>query len=144
DLSGWTHVAVVYVSRRPRLYVNGTLVRTGLLSAMTFVHASGSLGGSSQGDFGNFQGQLDEVRIWNAALSQTQIQSNMTRSLTGTEPNLVTYFRCDEGRGSILTDSAPASPNRNGTLTNGVSFVLSDRGPFTLPGGPACDSGGGT
>jgi len=55
----------------------------------------------------------------------------------------VTYFRCDEGGGSVLTDSAPASPNPSGALANGAEFVLSDRGPFTIPGGPACDSGGG-
>jgi hypothetical protein len=142
-VSGWTHVALVYASRQPRLYVNGALVRSGSASLFPNVHPSGSLGGSIQGDYGNFQGQLDEVRIWNVALSQNQIQSNMTHSLTGAEAGLVTYFRCDEGSGSVLTDSAPASPNPNGTLANGAEFVLSDRGPFTVPGGPACDSGGG-
>jgi len=142
-ISGWTHVALVYTNRAPRLYVNGALVRSGAASLYSSVHPSGSLGGSPQADYGNFDGQLDEVRIWNVALGQTQIQSNMTRSLTGTEANLVTYFRCDEGGGSLLGDSASASPSPIGTVTNGAAFVLSDRGPFTLPGGPACDSGGG-
>jgi autotransporter-associated beta strand protein len=142
-LSGWTHVALVYASRQPRLYVNGVLARSGSASIFSSVHPSASLGGSVQGDYGNFQGQLDEVRIWNVALSQSQIQSNMTRRLTGIEPNLVTYFRCDEGSSSALTDSAAASPNPTGTLTNGAAFVLSDRSPFTEPGGPSCDSGGG-
>jgi hypothetical protein len=142
-VSGWTHVALVYASRQPRLYVNGALVRSGSASLFPNVHPSASLGGSTQGDFGNFDGQLDEVRIWNTALSQSQIQSNMTRSLAGSESGLLTYFRCDAGSGSVLTDSAPASPNPSGTLANGAAFVLSDRGPFTLPGGPACDSGGG-
>ena len=142
-VSGWTHVALVYANRQPRLYVNGTLVRSGSASLFSSVHPSGSLGGSTQADYGNFQGQLDEVRIWNAALSQAQIQSNMTQRLTGAEAGLVTYFRCDEGGGSVLGDSASASPNPNGTLANGAEFVLTDRGPFTVPGGPACDSGGG-
>jgi autotransporter-associated beta strand protein len=142
-VSGWTHVALVYASRAPKLYVNGTLVRSGSAGPFPNVHPSASLGGSTQASYGNFEGQLDEVRIWNVALSQSQIQSNMTQRLTGTEAGLVTYFRCDEASGSVLTDSASASPNPNGTLANGAAFVLSDRGPFTVPGGPACDSGGG-
>jgi concanavalin A-like lectin/glucanase superfamily protein len=140
-VSGWTHVALVYTNRAPRLYVNGTLVRSGAASSFTSVHPSGSLGGSPQADYGNFQGQLDEVRIWNAALSQSQIQSNMSRSLTGTEANLVTYFRCDEGSGSLLHDSASASPNPTGTVTNGAAFVFPGVVPFTPAVG--CDSGGG-
>jgi len=143
SVSGWTHVALVYASRQPWLYVDGELVRSGSASIFTSVHPSASLGGSTQAAYGNFEGQLDEVRIWNTALSQAQIQSNMTHSLTGTEPGLVTYFRCDEGSGDILTDSAAASPNPTGSLADGARFVLSDRGPFTLPDGPACDSGGG-
>lgn len=142
-VSGWTHVALVYASRQPKLYVNGELVRSGSASLFPNVHPSASLGGSTQAAYGNFDGQLDEVRIWNTALSQTQIQSNMTRSLAGTEPGLVTYFRCDEGSGDVLTDSAAASPNPTGSLADGARFALSDRGPFTLADGPACDSGGG-
>ena len=142
-VSGWTHIALVYSSRAPKLYVNGTLVRSGSAGPFPNVHPSASLGGSTQANYGNFEGQLDEVRIWNAALSQSQIQSNMTQRLTGTEPGLVTYFRCDEGSGSVLTDSASASPNPSGTLADGTVFVLSDRGPFTLSGGPDCTSGGG-
>lgn len=139
SLSGWTHVALVYASRAPRLYVNGTLVRSGAASLFPNVHPSGSLGGSPQADFGNFEGQLDEVRIWNTALSQAQIQSNMTRSLTGTEVNLLTYFRCDEGGGSVLGDSAPASPNPTATLVDGAAFAL----PGVTPFGPACTTSGG-
>jgi autotransporter-associated beta strand protein len=144
DLSGWTHVALVYSSRRPRLYVNGALVRSGLTSLFPFVHASASLGSSSQSvNFGNFKGQLDEVRIWNVALSETQIQTNMSRSLTGTEPGLVTYFRCDEGNGGTLADTAPASPNPAGTLTDGAAFVFPGVTPFgdtDCNGGGACES----
>lgn len=143
DLSGWTHVALVYANRRPRLYVNGELVRSSTVATFPFIHASASLGGSSQGDFGNFRGQLDEVRIWNSALSETQIQINMSRSLAGTEPGLVTYFRCDESTGNTLVDTAPASPNVNGTLTDGAAFVFPGVVPFgdgDCNGGGSCES----
>jgi autotransporter-associated beta strand protein len=139
SLSGWTHVALVYTNRRPRLYINGVLERSSSVQSLfPSVHPSGSLGGSSQGSFGNFDGQLDEVRIWSTALTAEQIQTNMLRSLTGNEPNLVTYFRCDAGSGTVLTDNAPASPNPSGTLTGGAAFVM----PGVVPFGPACQSGG--
>ncbi len=138
-LSGWTHVALVYSNRRPRLYINGVLERSSSVQSLfPFVHASGSLGGSSQGDFGHFDGQIDEVRIWNAALTADQIQTNMFRSLAGTEPNLVTYFRCDAGGGGVLADNAPASPNPSGTLANGATFGM----PGVVPFGPPCRTGG--
>jgi hypothetical protein len=64
DIVGWTHVALVYSNKLPRLYLNGVLVHTGLPSTKGFVHPSASLGGSVQGlGYGNFRGQLDEVRI---------------------------------------------------------------------------------
>ncbi len=139
-LSGWTHVALVYASRRPQLYVNGVLERsTTVLGPFPNIHPSASLGGSTQAAFGNFEGQLDEVRIWNVAFTQEQIQSNMLHRLTGDEPNLITYFRCDEGGGSLLTDSAAASPDPEGMLANGAAFILSDRPTGCDPGGGQCE-----
>lgn len=131
-ISGWTHVALVYLFGTPQLYVNGTLVRTGLTSTNAYIHPSASLGGSVQGmGYGNYQGQLDEVRIWDVPLSESQIQANMNRTLADDEPNLVVYFRCDEGTGLALPDHAPAVPNVNGTLVNGTAYILSGVLPFT-------------
>lgn len=131
-LSNWTHVALVYVNRQPHLYVNGSLVRSGLTSTKTFVHPSANLGGSINAiGFGPFQGQIDEVRIWSVAQSATQLQTNRNRSLTGSEANLVVYYRCDEGGGNSLADSAAASPSNNGTLVNGTAWVPSAIQPFS-------------
>jgi autotransporter-associated beta strand protein len=137
SIPGWAHVALVYSNRQPRLYVNGALARIGVVSAKTFVHPSANLGGSIQGlTYGNFQGQLDEVRVWNTALSQAQIQTNLNRSLTGSEPGLVLYYRCEETNGVQIVDSAPAGPNTSGTLLNGVASVLSGAQPPAALSGP--------
>lgn len=137
-ISGWTHVALVYANRRPTLYVNGELLAVGAVSAKPFVHPSASLGGSIQGPtYGNFRGQLDEVRIWNSALSLPQIQTNRNRTLTGSESGLVLYYRCDDTNGVSLTDSATAVPNLVGTLTNGAAMVLSGAIPPDALNGPA-------
>jgi hypothetical protein len=132
NLSGWTHVALVYVNKQPRLYVNGTLARTGWTSVKAAVHPSASLGGSVHAPgLGPFQGQLDEVRIWDGPLDPQQIYESMNRSLTGVQAGLVVYYRCDEGAGTLLTDTAPATPIDDGTLVNGTAWVPSGVQPFS-------------
>ena len=77
-LSGWNHIVVVYIHRQPKLYVNEVLVRTGLTSSKTYVHPSTeSIGG---GDYGCFKGLIDEVRIYNRALSIEEVRGNMFTS----------------------------------------------------------------
>jgi RHS repeat-associated protein len=71
SLSGWTHVTVVYENKQPKLYLNGTLVRTGLTSPMSFVHLNpAEIGGDV---YGYYAGKLDELRIYNRALSPTEV-----------------------------------------------------------------------
>lgn len=43
-----------------------------------------------------FDGRIDEVRIWDVARSQTQIQANMCRKIDTRDSNLVGYWRFDE------------------------------------------------
>ena len=72
---GWTHVAIVYQNHQPTLYVNGVLVRTGLVST-TASYPLTSLGEGGSGpalDYGYYAGLLDEVSIYNRALSASEI-----------------------------------------------------------------------
>lgn len=147
-VSGWTHVALVYDNRIPRLYVDGVLVRSGLPSIKAWIHPSASLGGSAQGvGFGNFQGALDELRVWNTALSPAQIQEGRLRRLTGSEPGLIAYYRCDApgglAPGGTIPDDAPAAPAVPGVLQNGAALALSSVPPLFDPGAVSCQSGGG-
>jgi len=49
-----------------------------------------------------FQGQIDEVRIWNRTRTRTEIITSMNHRLEGREPGLVGYWRFDEGSGEDL------------------------------------------
>jgi hypothetical protein len=71
SVTGWTHIAVVYENRQPKLYINGTLVRTGITSYVNPVRAETSTLGS--GSYGSFDGKLDDVRIYNGALTASEI-----------------------------------------------------------------------
>jgi len=71
-ITDWVHIAVVMEDRTPRLYVNGTLVRTGVQSARTHAYASWNTIGSGRG-LGRFRGDLDEVSLYDRALTDAEI-----------------------------------------------------------------------
>ncbi|HEX7653048.1 MAG TPA: LamG-like jellyroll fold domain-containing protein, partial [Verrucomicrobiae bacterium] len=125
----WQHFAFVasYASNYMAVYRNGVLEgrKTGMVPLTP---------GARNLVFGNTGAQsveLDEIRIWNQARSASQILTNMCRSLTGTESNLVAYWRCDEGTGTNALDSGP-----NG-LTGGILRPIWEpsTAPVQFPGG---------
>jgi hypothetical protein len=70
----WSYVSLTYDGAALRFYVNGTLVasqaKTGAITSSTNQLQIG--GDSLYGQF--FQGLIDEVRIYNTALTATQIR----------------------------------------------------------------------
>jgi len=122
SVSGWTHVAVVYSNSQPRLYVNGNLVRTGLVSGRR-VHPSANMGDSGNG-YGFYRGLLDEVRVWNVALDSATIQvwkDQEVGSAHPNYPNLVGYWRLNEGAGTNAQDWTGSG--HDGVLQNGPIWV---------------------
>ena len=75
----WTHVAATYDGAQQRLYVNGTQVgsrtQTGAIAASSLPLRIG--GNTPYGNF--FTGRIDEVRVYNRALTQPEIAADMTR-----------------------------------------------------------------
>ena len=63
----------------------------------------------------NFSGNIDEVRIWNTARTQTEIRDNMCKKLVGNELGLVGYWRFDETTGNIAFDSQTNVAPNDGT-----------------------------
>jgi len=79
-IGGWVHIAVVYTNKQPTLYVNGVNVRTGLTSSRSFVYPSKNFGSAYSpvfgfNSYGPYKGLLDEVTIYNRALSAPEIQA---------------------------------------------------------------------
>ncbi|HET6379494.1 MAG TPA: LamG-like jellyroll fold domain-containing protein [candidate division Zixibacteria bacterium] len=78
----WTHLAMTYDGATLRLYVNGTQVASRPLTGAA-VATNGPLrigGNSIWGEF--FRGLIDEVRVYNRALGQSEIQDLMTTPLS--------------------------------------------------------------
>ncbi len=121
----WYHVALVYSSTAGTLkfYVNGLLLDT--VTNNSFPSIAGnvpiSMGTWANGRF--FNGVMDEVRIWNVARTQSEIQSNMNSELAGTETGLVAYYPFNQGiaagNNTAISNVIDKTPNaRNGVLNN--------------------------
>ena len=71
-ITDWTHIAVVVENKQPRIYLNGALVRTGLVSSKSFVFASWRALGTGFG-LGLYSGDLDEIAFYDRALGAGEI-----------------------------------------------------------------------
>ena len=77
----WTHVAVTYDGTILRIFVNGAQVATrAQTGAITTSTGALRIGGNGiWGEF--FQGRIDEVRIYNRALTLAEIQTDMATAI---------------------------------------------------------------
>ncbi|HEY9690604.1 MAG TPA: Calx-beta domain-containing protein [Oculatellaceae cyanobacterium] len=114
SLLGWNHIAVIYQNKTPSLYLNGQFIKTGIQSNY-IVHPSFQLGEfSGDANYGAYQGSLDEVRIWNKAITQAEIQANLNKELIGNESGLVGYWNFNSLTNGTVEDLT--SNQNDGTI----------------------------
>lgn len=122
NLNTWTHVAGVYDGASMKIFINGVLNNS--ISQTGNIEVSPStLKIGKWASVDSFHGNIDEVRIWNIARSNSEISSNYNLALTGNESGLVIYYRFNQGTANgnnssetTLTDLSVN--NINGTLNN--------------------------
>jgi len=123
SLNAWHHLAVTYDGATMKLYIDGVLAasqaQTGTISTNTNPLTLGSQPG--YGEY--FGGSVDEVRVWNVARTQAQIQAGMNAELNpASQTGLVSYYTFDQGvtagTNTGLTTVIDQSGANNGTLSN--------------------------
>lgn len=121
----WIHIAGVYDAsiNSAKIYLNGTLAdeHTNVDLDNLVKPGQAPFMGDQSGDGRLFDGKIDELRVWDKALTAGEISAQMSCELTGTESNLVSYYSFNQGTANganggvtTLTDDAGGS---NGTLT---------------------------
>jgi hypothetical protein len=137
----WVQIALVHDAGVLSAYKNGILVGS-VPSAATYVpNGTGDgnlyLGGEGRTNTSRyFAGEIDEVRFWNAALTEAFIQSWLYQGVTSAHPNwadLAAYYPMADGAGITLSDDS--ANNNLGTLSGGMgdaNWVSS--GAMTEPG----------
>jgi hypothetical protein len=115
--NAWYHVAITHnaLSNRREIFINGVLA-----AASTYVGAPGanpdgraSIGGevaASPESTNRFNGEIDEVSIWNTVLTATAIRQMMCQKLKGNEAGLLAYYRFDDGAGQTVRDETGTYP----------------------------------
>lgn len=123
----WHHWSCVYnITDGSRVVYQDGIVVASQTTGVAPYGGSGSVQIGSQNSYQHFfDGNLDEVRIWNRALSLVEIQNNINCELPtpSTQNGLVAYYQFNQGDNGLsnagintLTD-ASANAN-NGTLSN--------------------------
>ncbi len=95
----WTHIACTVDSTgMGKIYINGQERASGLINPPSDITRNICyLGKSNFGPDGYFNGQMDEVHIWNVVRSACDIRTDMNQTLKGTEPGLVACYNFDQG-----------------------------------------------
>lgn len=121
----WFHLAVTYDGTNIKAFYNGVqqaVVQSSFAPPGPMVKTNGLLlkvGEVSHTAFGAggafFNGQVDEVRVWDYARTSIEITSQSDECLNGSESGLSAYYNFDEGSGTSAVDLAGGN---NGTLLN--------------------------
>ena len=151
-LGKWTHIAVVYdkATKNVKFYVNGKQDRSvSYSSAQSAVLTSGARIAGWDGGGRNFDGKIDELVVYNRALSATEIS---TTAGSVSFPTVGDAKKLANGQSITLkARSVTYAPRDTSTLARGTTFFYigePDRSSYLrvedgLTGQDAADAGGG-
>lgn len=110
----WHHYSIIRQGSNVRILMDGVVEvfnASGASTAALSVDPEGLWIGAEQDELAGgwvdtdfLKGDIDELRFWNYARSDVEIQADMDAALAGTEPGLVAYYPLNEGSGDIVSD----------------------------------------
>jgi hypothetical protein len=126
----WHHLAVTYDPMAPNqayLYIDGNLETSGNFTVPVNTGSTVNMRiGKRIDDAKLFTGDIDEVRVWNVARTQTQIQNDMNHEICNLSNSLVAYYPLNQGNAGAANTLTSAtnygSTSQSATLYN---FALS-------------------
>jgi signal transduction histidine kinase/CheY-like chemotaxis protein/ligand-binding sensor domain-containing protein len=134
----WVHVAAVSGRGGMKLYMNGELAATHESTA-SFPWIGNNdrnfLGRSNWRETKprsneDFQGQMDEVRVWGVERSQQEIREGMSKKLTGKETGLFALWNFDSATNGVVADLGPGG--HHALLKGNARIVERDQATATM------------
>jgi len=126
----WHHIVAVREGNILKLYVDGALDETADASLVGSITDGSNIYIGRQTVSGGtyFDGIMDDVRIYNKALTASEIQNNYNGNVVTT--GLVSWWKFNEGSGGIAHDSIGSN---DGTI-NGCNWMKCVRHRYTAAG----------
>ncbi|MFH1197824.1 MAG: LamG-like jellyroll fold domain-containing protein [bacterium] len=133
ELNKWQHIAFTFDAStdEAKLFINGaetslSVVGANQIGSELFPNSDNDLIiGNDENYSRGFNGAIDEIRLWNVARTQEEIQMNMDNHLIGSEFGLIGYWKINEGNGATLNDDSPIANNgiiQSGKYVQGVDL----------------------
>ncbi len=163
----WHHFAMVLNRQgNTNIYLDAQLVSStlsnswgGFAGSKFIIGARGFFSANTLQIDQHFQGYLDEIRIWNTARSQNQLEQELRNRLNGDEPGLLGYWPFEayslnafnipqlsptfddqagnspsQGNEAVLSDQSPTILLQRPVQTIGVDFAINDDEIILTPG----------
>lgn len=119
SLADWTHVVAVVENKTPRIYVDGVLLRSGIASTRDFVFASWEVFGSGL-SLGRYSGDLDELAVFDRALSEMEIGELFLAGRQGLCTTQCTQHADDAFQGATITSTTGLRSSHPGGIFGAV------------------------
>lgn len=122
DGNTWMHVAATFNGTSSAIYINGVLDNSATYTPTSIKSNSTALQIGARGGINRWDGSLDEVKLYKRALSSAEIQNLLGEGPT-VHPNLVGFWKMEEGNGNSLIDHSGRNNNANILNNLGVIWV---------------------
>ena len=110
--NNWYHIAISYDGSNFKQYIDG--IETFSISGSAITPSNNLMLGKDPDYPAVFSGLIDQVCLWDNALSSIDIQNYMNCPPTGNEAGLVGYWNFEEGSGTATADQT--ANGNNGTI----------------------------
>ncbi|MFT7084487.1 MAG: hypothetical protein ACJAV5_000193 [Vicingaceae bacterium] len=141
--NNWVSVGATVSGDSVKLYVNGLPINSEASTQLSTNTASNFFIGKDTTS-GYFLGQIDEMRFYNRALTDQEIERSFDVYINPSQNGLVGYWRFDEGFGSNAYDYSKTllTPNKNNAALVNVTFNASKPSTTQLVAGAYTDKRG--
>uniref|UniRef100_UPI0035644A97 DUF4347 domain-containing protein n=1 Tax=Novipirellula sp. TaxID=2795430 RepID=UPI0035644A97 len=135
--TGWHHITAVFRNgdvTGSRLIINGveqtmTQLQNSPSNGSAYASSTAKISGWNSNSSYKFDGQIDQVRIWNGGRSETQVRADMFNELSGPQTGLVASYSftgATTGAGGVIDDSGNGHHGTMGGMT--AANVISGNG----------------
>lgn len=117
--NAWHHVTGTWDGTSAKIYLDGNLDNTAATSTLAASSQALQIGRWAGGD-GDFDGYIDDIRIYNRALDGSEV-STLATGGTPSSNGLVAHYDFETGTGTIATDIS--GNGNNGTFVNDATWA---------------------